>query len=102
MTEDEIETLEIQQIDAKRTIDEILAEPAYVAAVKSIEKRYLSEFMDAETDEARRQVWAKVRALQDLQAEFQKIGQDGKIAAIHREQREARDKARNAQRNPRK
>lgn len=102
MTEDQIEELEIQQIDAKRSIEEILAEPAYIAAVKNVEKRYVAEFMDADTDEKRRQTWAKVRALQDLQAEFLKIQQDGKVATIHRERRIEREKAREAQRNPRK
>ena len=84
-----VEANEQAEIDARAVIERILAEPEFVAATRRVEKDYLAEFMAAETDEARRQIWAKVRALQDLLTELGGTVQRGKIAEKTREKREA-------------
>lgn len=97
----EAEAREQEIIEVGRSMKQILAEPAFIAAVKAAEKGYLDEFVDADTDEKRRQVWARIRALQDLLIELDTGVGRGKIADAQRTTREAADD-RNRRVTPRK
>lgn len=80
---------ENEEIEAKRSIEQILAEPAFVGAVKALEKEYLAEFADADSDEKRRTVWSKARVLQDLMIQLAAVMQRGKVAEATRTKRDA-------------
>lgn len=82
------EEQEQNEIEAKRSIEQLLAESAFVDSVRAVEKSYLAEFADADTDDKRRQVWAKSRALQDLMIELAAVVQRGKVAEITRSRRD--------------
>jgi len=95
------EEKEQTEIEAGRDIKVILAEPAFLAAVKAVERDYVAEFTDADSDDKRRQIWAKTRALQDLLIELAAVVGRGKIASAARTNREAVEE-RNRRANSRK
>lgn len=96
-----VEANEQEAITAKRSIEQILVEPAFVEAVKRVEKDVVNEFADSETDEQRRNAWAKARALKEVMTELSATVQRGKVAEKLRERREQQE-ARNRRANPRK
>jgi hypothetical protein len=95
-----LETEQKQINDAKR-VKEFLADPAVADAFRRVEKQYLADFRDADTDDKRRNVWASTKALTDLVAALDGTLSSGQFAQHTRNTRTAAE-SREAARTPRK
>jgi len=93
--------VEQEEIDAGKRVKEFLADPAVQEVLKRIEKQYLGDFREADTDDKRRNVWASTKALQDFVAALGGTLDSGRFAAHKRSTREAQEAATPA-RNPRR
>lgn len=92
MTDEEKQRLAEQRqqaIDDAKRVTEFLADPAVAAALRRLEKQSLDDFDAADTDEKRRTIWAKTRALREFCTELKSIQQNGSLAVIERDKAEA-------------
>ncbi len=93
--------LERKQIEDARRVKEFLADPAVAESIRAIEKQYLNEFHRANTDESRRDAWAKSHNLTDFVQTLEAVLDSGKLASEIRSNRlAAEDRA--AERTSRK
>lgn len=98
---DEHKQKEFETIAAGRAVKEVLESEPFRAACREVEKKYLAEFREADTDDKRRTVWAKSGALIDVLADLQAVFASGTLASHQRSTREAAEAAR-AERTTRK
>jgi hypothetical protein len=79
--------VEQKQIDDAKRVKEFLADSAVADALRTIEKKYVVEFHAADSDEKRRDVWAKTKALTDLVSALDATLDSGKFATHARSTR---------------
>ena len=82
---------EAADISAGKRADEFLADPVVTNMLLAVEKKYMGEFQRAETDEARRTVWAKTRVLTDFVTEMRATVGRGQMATHTKETRERQE-----------
>lgn len=98
-TPTEANQAELDAIADGKVVSDFLQTGAAERVFRAIERKYLNEFTKANTDDARRQVWAKCRALIDLMAGLRDTPFKGINAKAVKENREAlEERARRAQR----
>jgi hypothetical protein len=79
-TPEQIAETEAKEAAAGQRVQQLLADPAVKQAFHNIENQYLAEFASADSDEKRRDVWAKSRVLRDLTTALAAAVTDGAFA----------------------
>ena len=82
MTEEQQKQLEGAEADllAAKRVTDLLDDPVFAGRLQALEKDYLGEFDDAESDEKRRDVWAKTKALREFMRILRGIQQSANVA----------------------
>jgi len=78
---------EDQAIRDGEKVEQFLKDEAVINAFAKVEQQYVAEWKSSEDPEKREALWAKQRALSDVQAKLRASVGDGQIAKSRKEQR---------------
>jgi len=81
---------------AAARINEFLQDPAIAGFLRGKQEQAFNLFLQADSDEKRRDIWAIANAYEGLKTRVNAIQQNGRLASESRTKREAADAAREA------
>lgn len=92
-TPEQIAEKDTKDAAAGQRVQHLFADPAVKARIRELEDQCLTEFASADSDEKRRDVWARSRALRDIVSALVGIVNSGAVAERKIEIREQQAEA---------